>query len=230
MTLRWMRLGFLCFLCLNFAFATNLLLFQPTEGRLASKRTLPPRTIAEKPAEIATGSVVVLNAGAASAAVKIDAGRAASNSAAGAEVVKAIQRELQARGYETGTADGMPGLVTRAAVMAYESDHALPLTGVPSDALLQAILLGAPQDGRKSAAAKSAPGPEAEQVIRTVQQSLTTLGYHPGAIDGRLGEQTVRTIAEFEGDQNLPVTGRISGQLVARLARLAGQGRLADSR
>lgn len=229
MTLRWMRLGFLSFLCLAFAFATNLLLFQPTEGRLASKRTLPPRTVAEKPAEIATGSVVILNAAAATTPAKVEAAKTAEHSAAGAEVVRAIQRELQARGYETGTADGMPGLVTRAAIMAYESDHTLPLSGVPSDALLQAILLGTRPDGKKSAS-KNAPGPEAEQVIRTVQQSLTTLGYHPGTIDGRLGEQTVRTIAEFEGDQNLPVTGRVSGQLVARLARLAGQGRLADSR
>ena len=48
------------------------------------------------------------------------------------ETIRAIQRELQARGYEAGAADGVPRLVTRAAIMAYEHDNGLPLsTDVP---------------------------------------------------------------------------------------------------
>jgi peptidoglycan hydrolase-like protein with peptidoglycan-binding domain len=225
MTLRWMRIGFFSFFFLTLAFAVNLMMFQPPNGRVASKqRPVPPlQREAPKPANVATGSIALLNTGYRAKVEKAAQARTADSP----EVVRAVQRELEGRGYEVGPADGMPGLVTRASVMAFEADHGMTLTGVPSEQLLQAILLGAPQATRNP---RAEPGPEAEQVIRTVQQSLATLGYAPGTVDGRLGDQTVRTIREFEMDQQLPQTGRISGQLVARLARLAGQGHIADGR
>ena len=46
--------------------------------------------------------------------------------------IRAIQTELARRGYEPGVANGAAGLVTRAAVLAYEHDQGLPLTGDPS--------------------------------------------------------------------------------------------------
>lgn len=223
MTLRCMRLGMMAFLALTSALTANLMLFQPIDGRKEARRTVPASSdfaSAGRPADIATGSLVILNA------TKIDAALPAK-SGAPADVVRAIQRELQARGYETGTADGMPGLVTRAAILGYESDHGLSLTATPSEGLLQHILLGSSNGDKKK---QDAPTAEASQVIRTVQQSLATLGYAPGSVDGQLGDQTVRAIREFEKDQGLSETGRISGALVARLARLAGQGRLADGR
>jgi peptidoglycan hydrolase-like protein with peptidoglycan-binding domain len=228
MTLRWMRLGFVGFFLLSFALAANLTLFQPLRPQQASARAVfPPAS--EPASPIATGSVVILNASNRTKPLSIE--HEPKSGGESAEVVRAVQRELLARGYETGSADGMPGLITRASIMAYESDHDLPLTGVASDALLHSILLGASNGPRKGGTRAGAePGREAGQVIRTVQQSLASLGYRLGQPDGRLGEQTVRTIREFETDQGLAVSGRISGQLVARLARLAGQGRLADGR
>ncbi len=224
MTLRWLRLGMFAFLLLTSAFAANLLMFQPIDGRKVANKTMPaPLAVAEKASDVATGSLVILNA----AKQGTEESQPSSKAAASPDVVRAIQRELLARGYETGTADGMPGLVTRAAIMAYQADHGLTLTGTPSDSLLQNVLLGASNGTPKK---PGEPSPEAEQVIRTVQQSLASLGYSPGSVDGHLGEQTVRTIREFEIDQGLPQSGRISGQLVARLARLAGQGKLADGR
>ncbi len=53
-----------------------------------------------------------------------------------------MQRELQIRGYETGARDGVAGVMTRGAIMAYEHDHGLPLTARPSQELLKAIILG----------------------------------------------------------------------------------------
>lgn len=152
----------------------------------------------------------------------------AQNLADTQDVTKALQRELRARGYETGSADGQPGLMTRAAIMAYEHDRDLPLTGEPTAQLLKLVLLGdTPVSAATEPRARKEQSTQATQVIRTVQQSLVTLGYMPGKIDGRPGEDTVRAIREFELDQGLPETGRVSGQLVARLARLAGQGRIA---
>jgi peptidoglycan hydrolase-like protein with peptidoglycan-binding domain len=64
-------------------------------------------------------------------------------------------------------------------------------------------------------------------VIRSVQRSLAKLGYKAGAANGKLTPETARAIRAFEADQALPETGRISGPLLARLGRLASDGRVA---
>jgi len=58
-----------------------------------------------------------------------------------AEITRGIQRELNSRGYEAGQPDGVAGLVTRAAIFAYEYDNDLVLTGKPSDPLLSQIFM-----------------------------------------------------------------------------------------
>jgi peptidoglycan hydrolase-like protein with peptidoglycan-binding domain len=147
------------------------------------------------------------------------------------DITRAVQRELQLRGYETGAPDGVAGLVTRAAIMGFEYDHHMPMTGKPSQQLLKAVLLGA--RGRDGAAPRPggtavAQSAEAESLIKSVQTSLAALGYRPGRANGRLTPETARAIREFEVDQSLPESGRLSGPLVARLTRLSGQGRVAS--
>jgi peptidoglycan hydrolase-like protein with peptidoglycan-binding domain len=51
-----------------------------------------------------------------------------------------VQRELGRRGYKPGIPNGEADAATRSAIMAYQHDHGLPLTGEPSDALLKAIV------------------------------------------------------------------------------------------
>ncbi len=153
------------------------------------------------------------------------------NSGIKSQTTRAIQRELGARGYNAGEHDGIPSLATRAAIMAYEHDHGLPITGTPNKELLQKIVFGGATSRVKqesSADEAIAIAQQKAQVIRTVQQSLKSIGYMPGAIDGHMGQATARAIREFEVDQDMPETGRISGRLIARLATLAGQGRLAS--
>ena len=125
----------------------------------------------------------------------------------------------------TGTDEGVTNLVTRAAIMAYEVDHGLALTAQPSEDLLRTIVLGT--------AAADAPavgplkvGPHAEQVIRTTQQSLAGLNYGPIKVDGFMGETTVAVIRRFEREHGMPETGRISGELVAMVAKLAALGKV----
>lgn len=134
------------------------------------------------------------------------------------DTIRAVQRFLAERGYEPGTQDGVAGLVTRAAVMAYEHDNGLPLTAEPSEQVLRHMQTGLVPP---SAARSAKPGrmPHAEQLARSVQQSLATLGYFGGRVDGFMGDDSVRAIREYEMDQGLVPTGRISGPLVARLAR-----------
>ena len=142
--------------------------------------------------------------------------------AASPETVRALQRELAQRGYEPGAADGSIGLATRAAIMAFEQDQGIPVTGEPSEALLKRLLLGVtPGDPLPPQPTREARQ-QVEQIVRTVQETLAALGYMPGTIDGHLGAETDRAIREFEMDQGLVPTGRISGRLITRLARAAG--------
>jgi peptidoglycan hydrolase-like protein with peptidoglycan-binding domain len=150
----------------------------------------------------------------------ISAADATSNAA---EIIRGIQRELNARGYEAGQPDGVAGLVTRAAIMAYEHDYGLALTATPGQDLLSRIVLGSSVPSAPRGAADKIGAGEAESVALMVEQQLASLGYTPGKADGKLNEQTARAIREFETDQKLAQTGRISGPLVSRLLKVQGQ-------
>lgn len=136
--------------------------------------------------------------------------------AASRETVRAIQRELKKKGFGSMPPDGALRPVTRAAIMAFEHDHGLPLTGEASDDLLKRLLLGAPAVPTAGKAGE-VRSPHAEAIIKLVQKHLGERGYRAGATDGRLSPQTVAAIRQFEGDQGLRPTGRISGELLARL-------------
>ena len=138
-----------------------------------------------------------------------------------AETIRAVQRELRHGGYGALVSDGVMRPVTRAAIMAYEHDHALPLTGEASEALLKRVLLGTPLAGEPSAAARKVASARAMQVVRTVQELLSAQGYRPGRVDGRLGEDTLRAIREFETEKGLPAKGRISAEVLMRLTEAA---------
>jgi peptidoglycan hydrolase-like protein with peptidoglycan-binding domain len=134
-----------------------------------------------------------------------------------AETVRAVQRELRQRGYGALPNDGIVRLPTRAAVMAFEFDNGLALTGRVNEALLARIVLGR-SVGTDNSSAGKVRSVQAESVIRSVQQSLAALGYQVGPADGRLGEETVRAIREFEVDKGMVPKGRVSMEVVARLS------------
>jgi peptidoglycan hydrolase-like protein with peptidoglycan-binding domain len=140
------------------------------------------------------------------------------------ETVRNVQGELNRLGYGPLAVDGAIRPELRAAVMAFEHEHRLPLTGEATQALLKHLLYGAP-----AAAAASQPearSPHAQAMIRQVQQMLAERGYRPGTVDGRLNSETVAAIRSFEADQGLVPKGRISVTLLERLeSGMAGGGR-----
>ncbi|MEL6373437.1 MAG: peptidoglycan-binding domain-containing protein [Pseudomonadota bacterium] len=144
-----------------------------------------------------------------------------------AELVRAIQMELAQRGYEPGEPDGVAGLVTRAAIMAYENDQRLPVRGEADERLLSLILMeGGAQRQRRIENARPRTQTRARQgtphtlrVAQTVQRSLAALGFYAGDADGIIGPATRRAIISFETAQGMRPSGRISGRLVRRLAR-----------
>lgn len=224
------RSAFLVFAMLTGAMATNIFVFQPPGRQLAG--TDASRGASSAPtgwsSEVASPTPGRESGGASDRGaivppLETGAVKPLPETGDRSDLTRAIQRELKAKGYEVGAIDGIPGLVTRGAIMAYEADAGLPLTGEPRQALLQHVVLGSANIGSSAAGDRAAPGPEAEAVIRAVQRAFRQLGYMTTLPDGRLNEQTRRAIRKFELDRKLNETGRISGELLTKLASLAGE-------
>ncbi|MBX9588130.1 MAG: peptidoglycan-binding protein [Hyphomonadaceae bacterium] len=147
---------------------------------------------------------------------------------AGADTVRAIQRELNQRGFGPVAGDGVMRPVTRAAIMSYEHDNRLPLTGEATEALLTRLVLGAPATN-VPAGAGQVQSPHAEAIVRQVQRLLAASGYGPGPANGRLGSETVTAIRAFEQDQGLSPKGRISAEVMSRLQGSATKFKAAEA-
>jgi peptidoglycan hydrolase-like protein with peptidoglycan-binding domain len=136
------------------------------------------------------------------------------------DTIRAIQKELATRNYGPLIVNGQSGPLTQAAIMGWEFDNGAALTGEASVKTLKRIIDVAPKFVDPHA--RKIRTVEAELVVTKVQHSLTTLGYQPGKIDGRLGAETERAIRLFESDTGIEPTGRISAELFTRLARGMG--------
>lgn len=144
------------------------------------------------------------------------------------QLVKAVQRELDTRGYDAGTPDGLLRDQTRNAISSFEKNHGLTVTGMPSDELLRQILLG---DTAKAGASTGAVAPQrldvtppkSDSTVRAVQQILADLGYAPGPVDGAMGSTTEDAIGAFQRDRKIAVTGRISPELLREIKRVTGR-------
>jgi peptidoglycan hydrolase-like protein with peptidoglycan-binding domain len=132
------------------------------------------------------------------------------------EAVRSIQRELKRQGYGPLVADGTMRPEARAAVMAFEHEHGLPLTGQATQALMKRLVFGSSTTA-ETIGARQVRSPHAEVIVKEVQRRLAARGYRPGAVDGRLSAETVAAIRVFETDQGLAARGRISAELFARL-------------
>ena len=218
------KLAGVAFALVTASVAANLLAFQETRRGAAFEAS----AIAVKPGfpdlGLAGGSLVGPGAGPAETpAGALRVVPEGDTSASSAEIVRGIQRELNTRGYDAGPPDGVAGLVTRAAIMAYEFDYGFALTATPSQELLSRIVLGSSAPAANRPKGFGSVTGDAEGVVRMTEQALASLGYQPGKADGKISDQTARAIREFELDQKLPESGRVSGPLLSRLLRLQGQ-------
>jgi peptidoglycan hydrolase-like protein with peptidoglycan-binding domain len=228
------RIALLSFVLVSAGVATNALFLQarlPAAGKVPAERA-SVRPAADRAGKVGEATTTRRSAIPEEQALriarfapdldKIDAAPAGPDDIADAETIRAIQRELKLRGYGPVAGDGVIGLTTRAAIMAFEHDHGMALSGQASERLLKRILLGAADlASADSPGAGKVRSSHAEQLIRSVQQWLATLGYQPGRIDGRPGEETVKAIRDFEMDKGLVPKGRVSAELVVRLSEAA---------
>jgi peptidoglycan hydrolase-like protein with peptidoglycan-binding domain len=151
----------------------------------------------------------------------------------GVNVIRAVQRELGRRGYKPGIANGVANVATRRAIMAYQHDHGLPLTGEPSNALLKAIVLGSSRAvrapgrsisidqgsrvgevGRVVESASTLTASNGVDVIRAVQRELGLRGYKPGIPNGVANVATRGAVMAYQHDRGLPITGEPSEALL----------------
>lgn len=138
------------------------------------------------------------------------------------ETVRSVQKQLSAKGYQTGPVDGVPGLLTRAAVMAFQHDSKLAVTGEVSEGLLKQVIFGASPAPASADGKKQEIPEQTTALIKAVQQILAKMGYDPGPVDGIMGTGTRRAIRSFEEEQKIPAKGRISGRLLKELLRVTG--------
>lgn len=138
------------------------------------------------------------------------------------DTVAGIQRELKRRGYHAGPEDGQAHVGLREAIIAYEFDRGLPLTGEPTQQLLKELLF-----------APFSPAPPQQlspkrlestvELVKQVQTALASLGYGPQAINGRVDDQTRAAIRLFQTERNIPATGTLSERLLLELYNFTGQ-------
>ncbi|CUU42807.1 hypothetical protein BVIRIDIS_18220 [Blastochloris viridis] len=144
-----------------------------------------------------------------------------------AQLISDLQHELQRLGLYDGTADGVLGPKTEAAIRDIELVLAWRETGEPTEALLASLRRVETRATPRPPAAvpASSPAPTAMPIdtrILAIQRALARLGYGPLRPDGRPGGETRAAVQRFERDRNLPVTGEISSRLVRELAAVSG--------
>ncbi len=145
----------------------------------------------------------------------------APQSAPRKEVVRAIQRELAHRDYRIDRRDGRVDLSTRLAILLYEYDIGLTLTGRPSEALLEQILFG-----RFHGAGTDDPVTRFEadpDLVARVQNALSRLGFGNLEGTGQLGPDTRSALREFAHFRDLRPDGRLTPRLLLELSDVSDE-------
>jgi peptidoglycan hydrolase-like protein with peptidoglycan-binding domain len=130
--------------------------------------------------------------------------------AAGAEVIRATKKELQAHGYASGDLSGTMDPTTRTAIRAYQSDVGLEVTGEATDALLEHLR-------RNSGNADT-------QVALKIEDQLQRHGYLVGSVDGVIDTQTRQAIRAYQADVGLSAAIAETQWLLNGLGYLKGEG------
>ncbi len=222
------RLAFLAFVGLTGAIIYNALYLQEGHGTAMNPNPSVHVSLSDTPV------VVPLPTPSPQAATSVVAKVEPEAQSEPVELVRDIQTELKARGYDPGQADGRMRGETKAAISAYEKAEGLPVTGAASDQLLARLLLGQPSKSAATtgsvAPASSGAGPQpakpaatADTTVKSVQQVLADLGYDPGPPDGAMGAATKTAIEAFQKDRKVAQDGRITPSLLQEIKRVTGK-------
>jgi len=130
----------------------------------------------------------------------------------------ALQRELASHGYADQLHAAKDGL--RFAVIAYEFDKGLALTGEPAEKLLERLLFDLNQAPKGIFADRAEANP---QLVMEVQKTLLGLGFFRGTLSGRMDEWTEGAVKDFERHRGLPPEGRLTEATLLELINYSGR-------
>ena len=133
-------------------------------------------------------------------------------------LVTALERELSQRGYADQLKARSNGL--RLAVLAYEFDAGMPLTGQPTETLLKQILFDLNQAPHGAFADRAEVNP---RLVMEIQKALLGLGFFRGTLSARMDILTSGAVKDFERHRGLQLTGRLNEATLLELIAYSGQ-------
>ena len=130
------------------------------------------------------------------------------------EYVKWLQQRLNALGYDCGSADGIFGSRTYAAVTAFQKANGLSADGIVGPLTWTRLDMGAilPANTTLDAALPLLRTGSTGEYVKRLQQRLNALGYDCGDADGIFGSRTHAAVIAFQKANGLSADG-IAGPL-----------------
>ncbi len=129
------------------------------------------------------------------------------------ELIADIQSELNRLGYNAGPADGAFGPSTRRAIVTYQSDMNMTVTGEASERLLADL-----RNTRTGNTYNDQGGAMADaELIQQIEDELTRLGWDVGTPDGEWGGKSRNAAREFQSKIGVPVDGKADEELLSQL-------------
>lgn len=134
------------------------------------------------------------------------------------------QSRLNYLGYDAGPENGKYTQKTRNAILAYEADNGMPLTGNVTVSLNKHLFSSKSKQSTRNKQNQikqqnypSNPYNSNKQLVLEVQSKLKQLGYSVGTIDGLYGPSTRNAISLYQKNQGLAVDGNVSPGLIVSL-------------
>ncbi len=128
------------------------------------------------------------------------------------DAVKSLQQQLITLGYLSGTADGIYGADTKAAVRAFQAAKGLSADGMAGEETISAIAAAVASasivaPGSSTGSSVTLQRGSTGEAVKALQQSLITLGYLAGKADGVFGTSTLTAVKAFQSANSMTSDG-----------------------
>ncbi len=143
------------------------------------------------------------------------------------QVIGDIQRELAQRGFYDGAIDGLLGAKTDSALRDFAQ-----VAGVKGEIEADEEMLREISASKAKATNTTQSVPRGDPIAKllapskrvlAIQRALADFGYGQIKPTGVFSPETAQAIEKFERDRRLPITGKISDQVVRELAAVTGR-------
>ena len=133
--------------------------------------------------------------------------------------IQAVQDHLRGAGSYSGSADGVWGPDSLAALQRFQATHQLQVTGQLNQAT--AVALGLDPNALLGIPPSAPPLPPPDRLrpasVRAIQSSLRNLGFYNGNVDGIWGDSTQSAIERFQQGRGLQPNGQLNAATVGAM-------------